>query len=94
MHLNVLNRKVHYWASAIVAVPLIVIACTGSILQLKKHWTWVQPPEQRGSAKNKPAIELSGILEALKAEPSLHVTGWEQVNRLDVRLDRGIVRPG
>lgn len=92
MHFNVLNRKVHYWASAIVAVPLLVIAGTGSILQLKKHWTWVQPPETRGSAMNKPVIELSGILEALKAEPSLNVAGWEQVNRLDVRLERGIVK--
>ena len=92
MHVNVLNRKVHYWASAIVAGPLLIIACTGSILQLKKHWTWVQPPETRGSATNKPALELSGILEALKAEPSLHVTSWEQVNRLDVRLERGIVK--
>jgi len=92
VHVNVLNRKVHYWASAIVAGPLLIIACTGSILQLKKHWTWVQPPETRGSATNKPALELSGILEALKAEPSLHVTSWEQVNRLDVRLERGIVK--
>ena len=91
MHLNVLNRKVHYWASAIVAVPLLVIACTGSILQLKKHWSWVQPPEKRGSAKA-PVIELSGILESLKREPSLHVTSWDQVNRLDVRPDKGIVK--
>jgi uncharacterized iron-regulated membrane protein len=92
VHFNPLNRKVHYWASAIIALPLLVIAGTGSILQLKKHWTWVQPPEQRGSSKNTPAIELSGILDALKSEPSLHVTGWEHVNRLDVRLERGIVK--
>lgn len=91
MHFNVLNRKVHYWAGAVVALPLIVIAGTGSVLQLKKHWTWVQPPEQRGSVKA-PIIELSGILEALKAEPSLHVTSWDQVNRLDVRPDRGVVK--
>lgn len=91
MHFNVLNRKVHYWASAVVALPLLAIAGTGTILQLKKHWTWVQPPEQRGSV-TAPAIELSGILAALKAEPSLHVTSWDQVNRLDVRPDKGIVK--
>ena len=43
MHFNVLNRKVHYWAAAVIALPLIVIASTGSLLQLKKHWAWVQP---------------------------------------------------
>jgi uncharacterized iron-regulated membrane protein len=91
VHFNVLNRKVHYWASAIVAVPLLVIIGTGSILQLKKHWAWVQPPEQRGSVTT-PKIELSGILSSLKAEPSLGVTSWDDVNRLDVRPDKGVVK--
>jgi uncharacterized iron-regulated membrane protein len=91
VHFNVLNRKVHYWASAIVAVPLFIIICTGSILQLKKHWSWVQPPEQRGSV-TEPVIELSHILQSLKNEPSLNVRGWEDVNRLDVRPDKGIVK--
>jgi uncharacterized iron-regulated membrane protein len=91
MHFNVLNRKVHYWASAIVAIPLFIIICTGTVLQLKKHWTWVQPPEQRGSV-TAPAIELSRILEVLKSEPSLNVTSWDDVNRLDVRPDKGVVK--
>lgn len=91
MHFNVLNRKVHYWASAIVAVPLFIIICSGSILQLKKHWTWVQPPEQRGSV-TEPKIELSDILESLKRDPRLNVTSWDDVNRLDVRPDKGIVK--
>jgi uncharacterized iron-regulated membrane protein len=91
VHFNVLNRKVHYWASAIVAVPLFIIICTGSILQLKKHWAWVQPPEQRGSV-TEPVIELSHILQSLKNEPSLNVRGWDDVNRLDVRPDKGIVK--
>jgi uncharacterized iron-regulated membrane protein len=91
MHFNVLNRKVHYWASAVVAIPLLIIICTGTVLQLKKHWTWVQPPEQRGSV-TAPVIELSHILQSLRNEPSLNVKGWEDVNRLDVRPDKGIVK--
>jgi uncharacterized iron-regulated membrane protein len=91
MHFNVLNRKVHYWASAIIAIPLFIIICTGIVLQLKKHWSWVQPPEQRGSVKE-PVLELSDILEAVKADPRLGVTGWGDVNRLDVRPNRGIVK--
>ena len=49
MTFNVLNRKIHYWASAIVAVPLIVIIASGLLLQAKKHSTWVQPAERRGT---------------------------------------------
>ena len=60
MHFNPLNRKVHYWASAIVALPLLFVIATGLLLQLKKHWTWVQPPETRGSVKA-PKIDPSWI---------------------------------
>lgn len=91
MHFNVLNRNVHYWASAAIAIPLFIIICSGAVLQLKKHWSWVQPPEQRGSV-TQPAIELSHILESLKREPSMNVRGWEDVNRLDVRPGKGIVK--
>jgi uncharacterized iron-regulated membrane protein len=91
VHFNPLNRKVHYWASAIVAVPLAIIICTGIMLQLKKQWAWVQPPEQRGSVKA-PVIELSGILESLKRRPDLGVKSWDEVNRLDVRPDKGVVK--
>ena len=91
MHFNVLNRKVHYWAAALIAAPLIVIASSGSILQLKKHWTWVQPKEHRGSVKA-PVVELSGILEALKKDERLHVKSWDDVKRLDVRPDRGVAK--
>jgi uncharacterized iron-regulated membrane protein len=91
VHFNVLNRQVHYWAGAIIAIPIIIVAVTGSILQLKKHWTWVQPTEQRGSSTT-PKIELSGILEALRNEPSLKVSTWADVKRLDVWPDRGVVK--
>ena len=91
MHFNLLNRKVHYWASAVLAIPLIIIIAAGSVLQLKKHWTWVQPPEQRGSVKTV-GIEMSTILEALKARPDLGVRSWDDVKRMDVRPDRGIVK--
>jgi hypothetical protein len=91
LKLNVLNRKTHYWIAGVIAVPLIVIACTGSLLQLKKHWGWVQPPEKRGSTKH-PTVELSGILEALKKHPTLEVEHWGHVKRIDVRPDRGVAK--
>ena len=91
MKFNVLNRDVHYWASAVIALPLLVIACTGTLLQLKKHWGWVQPPEQRGSTKH-PTVELSGILHALKQHEGLGVEDWSHVKRIDVRPDKGVAK--
>jgi uncharacterized iron-regulated membrane protein len=91
VRLNILNRKVHYWASALVALPVLVILLSGLTLQLKKQWTWVQPPEQRGTGKE-PSIDLEGILASVRGEPSLGVQGWDDVNRIDVRPGRGMAK--
>ena len=60
MSVNVLNRKLHYWASAAAAVPLLIMIGSGLLLQSKKHWSWVQPVEQRGTGAV-PAIDLESI---------------------------------
>ena len=91
MHFNVLNRKVHYWASFIVALPVLVIILSGLLLQGKKHWTWVQPAEQRGSSRT-PTVSFDQILQSLRSVPELGVQSWEDVNRLDVRPGRGMAK--
>jgi hypothetical protein len=91
MRLNLLNRKIHYWATVVVALPVIVIIGSGVLLQMKKHWTWVQPAEQRGTG-TAPAIGLDGILRAVQSVPNHGVAGWEDVNRVDVRPSRGLAK--
>jgi hypothetical protein len=91
VHFNILNRKIHYWASFIVALPLLVMIATGLVLQAKKQWTWVQPAEQRGTGST-PVLDLEGILASVKQVPEMRVTGWDDVNRLDVRPRRGMVK--
>jgi uncharacterized iron-regulated membrane protein len=88
---NVLNRKIHYWASALVAIPLLVIIGTGLLLQMKKHSAWVQPIEHRGTGQV-PALSLDDVLERLKTVPEMNVASWDDVNRLDVRPGRGVVK--
>jgi uncharacterized iron-regulated membrane protein len=88
---NVLNRKIHYWASAAAALPLIVIITTGLLLQAKKHSAWVQPPERRGTG-TVPSLSLHDVLERLREVPGMNVTSWDDVNRLDVRPGRGVVK--
>ena len=91
MKFNILNRKVHYWASFTVALPLLVMIGSGLLLQSKKHWVWVQPAEQRGTG-SVPAIDLEGILSRVQQVNGLDVRGWDDVNRLDVRPGRGMVK--
>jgi hypothetical protein len=91
MSFNVLNRKIHYWISFGAALPMIVMIGSGLLLQSKKHWAWVQPVEQRGTG-TAPSIDLEGILAALKSVPAMQVQSWDDVNRLDVRPGRGVVK--
>jgi len=91
MRPNVLNRKLHYWGAALVALPFVCVICTGILLQLKKQVTWVQPPEQRGTGRI-PNIEWAGILAAVQTDPSHGVQSWDDIRRLDVRPDRGLVK--
>jgi hypothetical protein len=88
---NVLNRKIHYWASAAAAIPLLVIIGTGLLLQMKKHAAWVQPVEHRGTG-TVPMLSFHDVLERLKTVPGMGVTSWDDVNRLDLRPGRGIVK--
>ena len=91
MSFNVLNRKVHYWASFIAAVPLLVMIASGLLLQMKKHWAWVQPVEHRGTG-SVPKIDLDAVLATLKRVSEMKVESWADVNRLDVRPGRGVVK--
>lgn len=91
MTFNVLNRKIHYWTSAIVALPLGVMIGSGLLLQGKKQWTWVQPAEIRGTGDT-PAIDLEGILAAVRTAPGMDVGGWADISRIDLRVDRGLAK--
>jgi uncharacterized iron-regulated membrane protein len=91
MKLHTLNRKVHYWISIAVALPALVILCTGILLQTKKQFAWVQPPELRGSGRE-PALEFSRVLEICKNVPQLEAREWADINRIDVRPSRGMLK--
>ena len=88
---NVLNRKAHHWASFAATLPLLVIIASGLLLQLKKHWTWVQPAEHRGTSTG-PRISLDQVLSSVQSVPELRDTTWDDVDRLDVRPGRGVVK--
>ena len=88
---NLLNRKVHHWASFIVALPLLVIIASGLFLQTKKQFSWIQPSEVRGVGKT-PELTMPRILEISKNVPEAQIGSWEDVNRLDVRPSKGMVK--
>ena len=91
MKFNLLNRKVHYWASIVVAVPILIIIVSGILLQTKKQFAWIQPTELRGAGKN-PSVSLPQVLEICRGIPEAEIESWDDVNRLDVRPSRGMLK--
>lgn len=91
MSLNKLSRRLHYWGSFAAALPVLVIIASGILLQLKKHWSWVQPTEIRGTG-TVPQITFDQLLATLKADSSLAVRDWDDISRVDVRADRGLAK--
>lgn len=87
------SRSLHRLAAAVVALPLLVVIATGLLLQLKKDWAWVQPPTARGAAPGEaPAIAFEEILAAARSVPRAGIERWADVDRLDVRPERGVVK--
>lgn len=85
------NRVIHRWLSVLIALPLLVIIATGLVLMLKKDVAWIQPPTQSGSTKEL-GISFDEILASVKSVPEAEVKGWEDIDRLDVRPSKGMVK--
>lgn len=91
MKLSKLNRDVHRWGSILIAVPLIVVIVSGVILQLKKEFAWIQPSTQSGSSDTL-TLSFEQILAATQAVPEAAVSSWNDIDRLDVRPAKGVVK--
>ncbi|NNE97920.1 MAG: PepSY domain-containing protein [Pyrinomonadaceae bacterium] len=91
MKFNLLNRKVHYWASFAVAIPILVIIVSGLFLQTKKQFSWIQPGEIRGAGTT-PKLSMQEILTISEGVAEAEITSWKDINRLDVRPSKGMVK--
>lgn len=91
MKLSLFNRKAHRWGAVVIALPLVIVIATGLLLQVKKQLPWVQPPTNKGSGKT-PQIAFDQILAAVKGVPEAEVSGWGDVDRVDVRPKDGIAK--
>jgi len=91
MKLSRLNRLVHRWGSIVIAAPALVVLVTGVILQLKKESAWIQPPTAKGSTKQL-TLSFDEILAATAAVEQAEVSSWDDIDRLDVRPGKGMVK--
>jgi len=93
MKLQVLLRKIHNWSSIIISLPLIVIIGAGLFLQLKKEIERIQPPTMKGEVREGvPRATLQEMFDAAKAVEIAEITTWEELERVDFKPDKGIIK--
>jgi len=88
---NKWSRKLHRWGSIATALPLLIVLCTGVMLQLKKQIQWIQPP----TAEAEPGpleISVEEIVAAVCSVEEVGATGWDEIQRVDFRPDDGLVK--
>jgi uncharacterized iron-regulated membrane protein len=88
---RVFFRKTHRWGAVLVAAPFLLVLVTGLLLQVKKQVPWVQPPTKKGAGKV-PAVGFDRMLEAARSVPEAGVSGWDDIDRVDVRPKDGVAK--
>lgn len=88
---RILSRKAHRWGAIAIALPFLVVIASGLLLQLKKQVAWVQPPEVKGSGVT-PSIALDRVLQIAQGTPEAGIQGWADIDRIDVRPAKGILK--
>ncbi len=84
-------RKCHRWGAILVALPFLLVIVTGILLQLKKDWSWVQPPTVKGNGKS-PKVGPEQLLAIARSVPEAEVQSWSDIDRLDYQPSKGVVK--
>lgn len=86
-----ISRKLHLWIALAIFLPAVIVIGSGILLQLKKEADWIQPPTQKGSAKE-PSIRFEDMLAKVATIPEMQATTWSQIARIDVQPRKGVVK--
>jgi len=93
MNAKRLFRQVHYWLSLAIFVPAAIMFVAGGFLMLKKEVEWIQPSTERGVAEAQlPQASFEQILNAARQHPQAGIEQWSDIDRIDLRVDRGIAK--
>lgn len=98
--LRKVSRHLHLWISLSIFLPVIIVIGSGLLLQVKKEIDWIQPPTQKVSqtlleeATNSSSTIISShqILQSVQTVSNAQLTRWEDIDRLDIRPNKGIIK--
>jgi uncharacterized iron-regulated membrane protein len=88
-----LLRKIHYWGSISIALPLIIMIGAGLLLMVKKEINWIQPSSQKGIDRQLvPMASVQDLFDAALTVDIANFTRWEELQRADLKPGKGIIK--
>ena len=91
MNWKKINTTVHYWGSAVIIIPFLIVLGSGILLQVKKEFTWIQPKTMKTKHRDL-TLTFDKILAAAKTVKETNIKSWKDVKLLDVRPGKGITK--
>jgi uncharacterized iron-regulated membrane protein len=85
------SRSIHLWLSLVIFIPVIIVIASGLLLQVKKEFDWIQPPTQKAQ-NSRPTLSFDNVLNAVRQVPEANLNDWNDIDRLDVRPAKGIIK--
>lgn len=85
------SRSIHLWLSLVIFIPVIIVIASGLLLQVKKEFDWIQPPTQKAQ-NSRPSLSFDNVLNAVRQVPQANLNDWDDIDRLDVRPAKGIIK--
>lgn len=86
-----LNRRIHYWLTPVLALPFLLIVVTGILLLWKKDVAWIQPPDAK-AGRAEVSLALPELLEICRTVPEAKVADWGDISRVDFRPKKNLVK--
>lgn len=88
---NYWTRKFHRWGAILCCIPLLLVIATGLMLQVKKQVAWIQPPTAK-TDHSEMTLSWDELLRIAKTDSNASIEDWSDVDRLDVRPAKGLVK--
>jgi len=85
------SRSIHLCLSLVIFIPVIIVIASGLLLQVKKEFDWIQPPTQKAQ-NSRPTLSFDNVLNAVRQVPQANINDWDDIDRLDVRPAKGIIK--
>ena len=92
MKFTILNRKVHYWGSIAITIPLLIVISTGILLLLKKDARWIQPASINGVSNAIPVTGFTELLNIAKSVKPALISNWTDIKRIDIQPGKGMAK--